>query len=147
VSEQVLCMVRGGEAGRATQEAAIEYVKLQEKKLVFMHVIDPQRLSLNSEEQLAPAEAELTWLGHITLSMARQRANNKSINPRLLIRKGPIFDVVLDFLQENKVEKVFLGLPREVLEDYEERRKLVERFAERITKASDVPVEMVKTDC
>ena len=115
MSEKIACMVRGGEAGRLTQEAAIAFAKQTGKQLVFLHIIYPERLTLVNKELAQPALVELTWLGRLNLSMARQRAETENVKPELVILNGPIMDTVLAYLTENQVERLFLGLPREDL--------------------------------
>ena len=144
MNRKVVCMVRGGEAGRSTQEQAIAYAKKAERQLVFLQIINIDRLSLNGEEKILPTLTELTWLARINLSLARQRAARHGVKAEAAIKIGPIFESVVAYLKENQVERLFLGLPREDHEDYHFRLEQVNEFAGRISQATKVTVELVK---
>jgi hypothetical protein len=142
---KVMCLVRGGEAGRKVQEKAIAYARSNQKELVFLHVVDASRVSDEDElEELKSAvEDELIWLAHVTLSMARRRATAQSVSSKIDIITGPFFDTVLNYATQPQIEVVFMGSPHSGAPDYDERLKRVKKFAERLQQAANVEVVVV----
>jgi hypothetical protein len=133
-------MVRGGEASRIVQEQAIRFASQNNKKLVFLHIIDLSSLGLGNEILLDAARTEVTWLARVNLNLAYRRARRSEIPSETVILYGPIFRSVVDFLQDRKPDCLFLGTPREGMKDYEERIARVRQFAEHITDATSVSV-------
>jgi hypothetical protein len=138
-----VCLVRGGEAGRNTQEQAIEYARGTGKKLVFLHIINPAGLVLENEKMLEPVLQEQTWLARVSLSQARQRAERRGMKADMAIRKGAFVETVEAYVEEKSVERVYLGMPRKEGPDYEMRLERVNSFADRLKKNLNVEVIVI----
>jgi nucleotide-binding universal stress UspA family protein len=142
---KVMCLVRGGEAGRKVQEKAIAYARNNQKELVFLHVVDASRVS--DEEELEEVQTavkeELIWLAHVTLSMARRRATGQGVNAKIDIITGSFFDTVLKYATQPQIEVVFMGSPHSGTPDYDERLKRVKKFAQRLQEAANVEVVVI----
>jgi hypothetical protein len=140
---EIVCLVRGGEAGRNTQEQAIEYARGTGKKLVFLHIINPAGLVLDNEKMLEPVLQEQTWLARVSLSQARQRAERRGMKADMTIRKGAFVETVEAYVEEKSVERVYLGMPRKEGPDYEMRLERVHSFARRLEENLNVEVAIV----
>lgn len=143
---EVICMVRGGEASRIVQEQAIAFARKKNKKLVFLHIIDLDSLSLDNEILLEAARMEVTWLARVNLILAYRRAKSAGIEAEMTIRFGPIFKSVIEFLQERNAYCLFLGTPRRGVRDYEERIGKVQHFAEQIQNVTGISVCIGSSD-
>lgn len=143
MNSKIVCMVRGGEAGRKVQEFAIDYARQNKKTIVFVHIVDIQTIASDVESLKSAAREELTWLGRVTLSMARRRAEQAGIQVEVAILYGSIFEAICAYLAENPAEHVFLGSPHPGSENYSQRLERVQGFAERLRQASGIDVQMV----
>ena len=143
MSGQVLCLVRGGEAGRSTQEQAILFSRQSGMLLVFLHVISPASYQTDNQALLDSVLVELTWLARVNLSLARQRAERGGTKAEMEIRTGPFVDTVQAYLREEPVERVFMGKPREDQADYELRLANVESIVKRLSEVSKAEIILV----
>jgi len=140
MNSRVVCMVRGGEAGRRVQRQAISYSQNTGLPLVFLHIMYLRGLSLKNEALLDSARREMTWLARVTLNLARARARNAGLKADIIIRQGPILETTITFLQEGPVERIFIGSPSAENPDYQEKLIRVQQFAQQITAATGVQV-------
>jgi hypothetical protein len=140
MSFRVICMVRGGEAGRIVQEQAIQYAQQAKLPLVFLNIIDLSGLPLKNEGQSVPARAELTWLARVHLSQARMRAKSAGLKPETAIRYGPVLETTVGFLQESPTDRLFIGAPHPDDPQYAQRSERVREFASQLTQATGVEV-------
>lgn len=140
---KIVCMVRGGEAGRKVQEHAIAFAHQNKKNIVFVHIVDAQTIASGNEKLVAAARDELTWLGRVTLSMARRRAERAGIQVEVAILYGSIFEAVSAYLLLNPVERIFIGSPHSGSDDYQERLERVREFSDRLSQSVGIPVLMV----
>ncbi len=140
MNTQVVCLVRGGEAGRETQQQAISYAKKAGKELVFLHIINLADFEIENKDLQDSVRTELTWLAHINLSQARQRAERHGLKANIAIRHGSFFDTVTNYVRENPVNRLYVGLPRQNREDNEKRLNRVQSFASRLTEITGVEV-------
>jgi len=140
MSGKVVCLVRGGEAGRIIQEKAIDYAGENNQKLVFLHVIDLQSMPLENEAILEAARRELSWLASFNLNLARKRAELAGIRTETIIRFGPVIGTVEGYVKEIQASSLFVGSPSRQIEGYEERLALVRKFTERISRDTNIPV-------
>lgn len=141
--KKVICMIRGGEAGRCVQEKAIEEAKKGGKELVFLHVIDVSSLNLENEDLIDSARKELTWLGGVTLSLALDRAVNSGVRADGALRYGPLFETVQTFLRESPAEILFIGGTNRQVPDFDQRLARINNFVQRVYRETGVPVEIV----
>ncbi len=140
MNSQVVCLVRSGEAGRETQQQAIHYAKTAGKELVFLHIIDLASYEIENEELRDSVHQELTWLARINLSQARQRAQRHGLKANIAIRNGTFFQTVTEYVRENPVNRLFIGLPRESQDEGKQRLERVQAFARRFTETTGVEV-------
>ena len=140
---RIVCMVRGGEAGRKVQEHAIAFAHQNKKTIIFVHIVDAQTIALGNQNLIAAAREELTWLGRVTLSMARRRAEQAGIQVEVAILYGSIFEATSAYLSQNMAEKIFIGSPHPGTDDYESRLEQVHLFSERLSQSCGVPVQIV----
>ncbi len=142
----IVCATRGGEGSRAVQEKAIAYAKEADKELVFLYIADPFSLDDDLEPELQTAvSAELNWMGDTLLRIAQTRADSMYLATDVKIREGNINTEIVHYLQTHETDLLFLGAPRgttaNVFGD-----DTIEQLAERITKETAVPVEIVRPD-
>jgi len=140
---KIVCMVRGGEAGRKVQEHAIAYAHQNKKTIVFVHIVDAETLAYGNETLFSAARDELTWLGRVTLSMARRRAEQAGIQVEVAILYGTLFEAITAYLSQNTAEMVFIGSPHAGSDDYEQRLVRVRQFSDKLSQFIGLPVEMV----
>ena len=143
MNRQVLCMVRSGIPGRATQDQAITYTRQTGKQLVFLHIIHPEALCQDTPELLGALREELTWLAHVTLNQARQRAGRRDVKAEVAIRTGTFYETVMAYVQAHPVDRLFVGRPRENDADYEQRLVQVQSFTERLKQETGIEVVQV----
>lgn len=142
MNSRVVCMVRGGEAGRKVQRQAINYALNKNFPLVFLHIIYLGGLSDKEEALLESARMEMTWLARVTLNLARTRASRAGIQAEIAIRNGPILETTIAFLRESPVDRIFIGSPDEGAPGYLENSARLREFATRISEATGVPVSI-----
>lgn len=140
---EILCLVRGGEAGRNTQEQAIVYARQTGKRLVFLHIINPSGYKLENEDLLEPVLQEQTWLARVSLSQARQRAERRGMKAEVAIRTGVFVETVQKYIREASVERVYLGMPRHDGDDYDARLERIRNFADQLSRDLGVEVAIV----
>ncbi|OGO28703.1 MAG: hypothetical protein A2Z16_07860 [Chloroflexi bacterium RBG_16_54_18] len=140
MNKRVVCMVRGGEAGRRVQRQAIAYAQKTGLPLFFLHVIYLRGLSLKDEALMASARKEMTWLARVTLNLARSRARTAGLQTDFAIRHGPIIETTIAFLNESPVDQLFIGSPSSESPDFQENLLRVREFAGQISDATGVQV-------
>ena len=140
---KIVCMVRGGEAGRKVQEHAIKFAVENNKALIFVHIVDTQSLADGNGNLASAARDELTWLGRVTLSMARRRAEQAGIQVEIAILYGTIFEAISAYLNQNPAEQVFIGSPHPGSDNYAQRVERVKNFANRLRQVIGIPVQIV----
>jgi len=140
MNRRVVCMVRGGEAGRRVQRQAIAYAQKSGLPLFFLHIIYLRGLSLKDDAMMASARKEMTWLARVTLNLARTRARTAGLQADFAIRHGPIIETTIAFLNESPVDQLFIGSPLPDAPDYQENLLRVREFARQIYDATGVQV-------
>lgn len=141
----IVCATRGGAGSRAVQDRAIHYANEQNKKLIFLFVIDTSLLQEADEALRDAVEIELDWLGRTLIRIAQNRAESAGIESSVVIREGQVIDEICRFISEKSAELLLLGAPRgtttTVLGD-----DPVEKLAERICQETGITVEVVRPD-
>lgn len=140
---KIVCLIRGGEAGRAVQERAIELASMETRSLVFVHIIDLQALGIEVEAIIKPACEELTWIGRVLLNLALVRAKTNGVQAEGVLRFGFFREEVYNFLKETPASRLLLGETNPQIQDYEFRRKSFQEFALLIEGELNVSVEIV----
>ena len=139
----IVCMIRGGEASRAVQERALALAQQDHKPVVFIHVTTMPSSVAANDALTQVAGRELSWLGQVVLSMARKRALARGVEVQTVMRFEPVYEAILTYLQENNADILLLGRPHVAIPDYEARYQQVQQFAQRLTEATGVAVEIV----
>jgi nucleotide-binding universal stress UspA family protein len=105
----IVCATRGGEAGRRTQERAIDLAKERGTELTFLCVFDPGfAASLNSALSAAVVE-EQQWLGRTLVSVAQARARERGVTAGAVVLSGVVLDSIEDFLCESEASVLVIG--------------------------------------
>lgn len=142
MSSRVVCMVRGGEAGRRVQRQAINYAQKHGLPLVFLHIIYFRGLSVKEEALFESARMEMTWMARVTLNLARTRARRQGIQAEVAIRNGPILETTIKFLKEGPVDRIFIGSPVKDTPDFQENNSRLREFATQISELTGVQVSI-----
>ena len=105
----IVCATRGGEAGRRTQERAIDLAKERRTELTFLCVFNPGFAgSLNSALSAAVVE-EQQWLGRALVSVAQARAREHGVEAGAVVLSGVILDKIEEFLCESGASTLVIG--------------------------------------
>jgi nucleotide-binding universal stress UspA family protein len=146
MNAKVVCMVRGGESGRLVQEKAAAFSLQENLTLIFLHIVD-QRVSLSENETLNNAwRDEMTWLGRVTLGLARKRAEDRGLKAETVILHGPIYETTIKFLKQNTIARLYIGSPHIGAEDFDKRVNRIKSFAERIQHETNIEVVIAKPE-
>lgn len=105
----IVCATRGGEAGRRTQESAIELAKEKGQELVFLAVFDHCSVGHLSERLAVAVEEEQRWLGRALLGIARARAKRRGVVAGAVVRCGPVLETIEAFLREVAASVLIIG--------------------------------------
>lgn len=139
----IVCATRGGEAGRRTQERAIELAKEQGRELVFLAVFDPCSLGHLNDRLTVAVEEEQRWLGRALLGIARARARRCDVVAETVVRCGPVLETIEAYLREVDASALIIGEPKvdSALAAFQPGR--VHHFAERVRQDTGVGVVVV----
>ena len=66
----IVCATGNGDRSRSVQARAVEAARRQQKRLVFVHVVDVEQLAGLDESLREAARAELAWLGSAIMRLA-----------------------------------------------------------------------------
>ena len=66
----IVCATGNGDRSRSVQARAVEAARRQQKRLVFVHVVDVGQLAELDESLREAAQAELAWLGSAIMRLA-----------------------------------------------------------------------------
>lgn len=142
----IVCATRGGEAGRRTQEQAIELAKQRGQELVFLAVFDPCVAAHLSDELSVAVQKEQQWLGRALLGIARARARQEGLDVGTVVRCGPILETIEAYLREVEAAALIIGQPKVDSALAAFRPDRVHHFAERVRRDTGVEVVVVTPD-
>jgi nucleotide-binding universal stress UspA family protein len=139
----IVCATRGGEAGRRTQERAIDLAREQGRALVFLAVFDPCSVGHLNDDLSRAVEQEQRWLGRALLGIARARARRRGVTARSVVRCGPVLETIEAYLKEVDAAVLIIGEPKvdSALAAFQPGR--VQQFAEQIGQDTGVEVVVV----
>lgn len=140
----IVCATRGGEGSRAVQLKAIEMARTQDRRLVFLYIVDQAQVLAQDEVLKDALQAELHWLARVALNIARQRAERAGISAEVAIRDGKVKDEIEAFLRQNEVAMLLLGASRGTSPHFGD--DAVERFAHAIEQDTGVTVTVVRPE-
>jgi nucleotide-binding universal stress UspA family protein len=130
----ILCATGNGVQSRTVQAAAIELARAQQKRLVFVHVVDLRQMG-ELEEALRPAaQAELAWLGEAMLRLAQDRARRRGVAAEGRILHGAVCQALENYLGSHEVDLLLLGAAT---------NPEIVRFAQRAREDLGVAVQFV----
>lgn len=121
----VLCATRGGEESITTQNKAIALAKERGDPLVFLYVADSSFLDKTAAAVVVDVQEELMHMGEFFLVMAVERAAEKDVNAKAVIRAGSFIPTFIEVAHELDATVIVLGRP-----GGENRRFNEEEFAE-----------------
>lgn len=125
--------VSWGGSGRGTAvRAAVERARDEDVSLGFLAVLDESFGDM--DEALADVVAdELGWLVSAQMRMVTAALNAENVRTRVLVRRGPLLEIVPAAVKESTVDLVLLGAPV----------PLDGAAIERLEDATGVPVEVI----
>jgi nucleotide-binding universal stress UspA family protein len=133
----ILCATGNGVQSRTVQAAAIELARAQQKRLVFVHVVDLRQLG-DLEAALRPAaQAELAWLGEAMLRLAQDRARRRGVQTESKILHGSVCEALEGYLRTHPVDLLLLGAAT---------NDEITRFARRMQDTLGVAVQFVAAE-
>jgi hypothetical protein len=105
----IVCATGNGVQSRSVQAAAVELARAQQKRLVFVHVVDLRQMG-ELEEALQPAaRLELAWLGEAMLRLAQDRAQRRGVAAEGQILHGDVCAALETYVRSHPVERLLLG--------------------------------------
>lgn len=130
----ILCATGNGAQSRNVQSSAIELARAEQKRLVFVHVVDLRQLG-EIEEALRPAaQAELAWLGEAMLRLAQDRARRRGVQTENVILHGSLCETLEGYLRTHPVDLLLLGAATD---------DAIIQFARRVQEKLGVAVQFV----
>ena len=138
---EILCAIRGGEASRAVQNAAVGAARRAGDRLGFLYVI-ALRIIESTDEALQPyIRNELYWMGKTVLRTAANRARIAGLSPvDLLIREGHVSEEIARAVNERSVGCLYIGATRDAVGHIAAQ---AEHFATQLRESTGVAVEIV----
>lgn len=109
----IVCAIRGGEASRLTQERAIQLAKADNSRLIYLYVVHLDNLGHLGPGEVLAAQTELAWLGKVLLQIAQRRASQAGVKAETFMGYGPVREAIERFLQQEKVDLLLIGAPRQ----------------------------------
>lgn len=140
----VVCATRGGQGSRVAQLVAIETARELEQRLVFLYVVDQDRIVGQDDVRKVALRAEFHWLGQVLLRIARQRAAHAGLSSDIVIRDGVVTDEIEKFLRQQDASILLLGAPRHTSPVFGD--DAIEQFAFSIEQDTGVPVRVVRPE-
>ena len=107
----ILCATRGGEASIPTQLRAIGLAKERGDELAFLYVADSSFLNKTAAAVVVDVDDELAHMGEFLLSMAAERASEREVEAKTVIRTGVVREVLPEVAKELGATTIVLGRP------------------------------------
>jgi nucleotide-binding universal stress UspA family protein len=133
----ILCATGNGVQSRIVQAAAVEVARSQQKRLVFLHVVDLRQLGELEEALWAAARAELAWLGEAMLRLAQDRARRRGVVAEGQILHGDVCAALEEYVRSHAVDRLLLGAAT---------NDEITRFARRMQDTLGVAVQFVAAE-
>ena len=105
----ILCATGNGPQSRSVQNAAVELARVEQKRLVFVHVVDLRQLGELEQALWPAARAELAWLGEAMLRLAQDRARRRGVQTESEILHGSVCEALEDYMRRHGVNRLLLG--------------------------------------
>lgn len=144
MTDVLVCATRGGEGSRAAQLTAIEMAASQDRHLIFLYVVDSERIAEHEPVLQEAVRAEFHWLAHALLNIARQRAEQAGLSAEVVVLEGIVKDEIEQFLRQKGADGLLLGAPRGTSPQFGD--EAIERFARSIEEDTGVDVTVVRPE-
>jgi nucleotide-binding universal stress UspA family protein len=105
----IVCATGNGEQSRAVQARAVEIARKQQKRLIFVHVVDVDHLAGLDDSLKGAARAELTWLGLATLRLAQDRAHRQGVQADSIVLYGDVCQTLEGYLAQQPIDLFLMG--------------------------------------
>jgi nucleotide-binding universal stress UspA family protein len=138
----IVCATRGGPGSRLVKQRALEYAGRGDRRLVFLYVVDTPSLGEIAPALRAAAEEELSWIGHVVLTVAQQLAASHGIAAEIVVRRGDPLSEIIAQLNESEADLLLLGAPRPESIRFGDADAM-ERVVQRVQQESGARVEVV----
>jgi len=110
--KKILCATRGGEASYRTQDEAITLALEYGAELLFLYVVDIKFLA-RTARAVRPdvVAAEMEKMGEFLLALAQERAQERGVSARCILRHGDLRQELQAVACEEAVDLVVMGQP------------------------------------
>lgn len=109
MSNIILCPTRGGKDSYPNQDRAIAIARERGVDVLFLYVTNVEFLDLTAAPKLIDIEEEMDEMGEFMLAMAQERAEKAGVNALTLVRRGHFQEVLIDVIEEYKIDTIVLG--------------------------------------
>lgn len=130
----IVCATGNGNRSRAVQTRAIETAHRQQKRLIFVHVVDVDRLTGLDDSLREAAKAEFSWLGAAIMRLAQDRAHRQGVHAESEVLYGDVCQALEDFLTRRPVDLLLMG---------EASNAALLAFARHVQDDLGIPVQLV----
>ena len=130
----IVCATGNGDRSRSVQARAVEAARRQQKRLVFVHVVDVEQLAELDESLREAARAELAWLGSAIMRLAQDRAHRQGVQAESVVLYGNVCSALEDFLTHQPVDLLLMG---------EASNTTLLTFARHVQDDLGIPVQLV----
>ena len=114
--QNVLILVKGGETSIEAAQYATIMSKLYRSKVHALYVVDTatiKTLALNKifiAEESAEYERNMEETGARYLEHVREIGAAKNVNISIALKKGSVLDEVCNYIEENKIDTLLVGM-------------------------------------
>lgn len=139
----IVCGVTGStHAQKAALEAAL-LAKKENAGLVYVYAVDVTFLKGGLGHTDA-VEASLIKLGGQIVDLAEQIALAHGIQPKKIVRKGPVLEVLKQVIVEEKADLLVIGHEERTFFEKAMLKGAVERHVDKLKKETGVEVNVVR---
>ena len=114
--QNILILVKGGEASIEAAQYATVMSKLYRSRVHALYVVDTatiKTLALNKifiAEESAEYERNMEETGVRYLDHVREIGTAKSVNISTVLKKGSVLEEVCNYIEENKIDALLVGM-------------------------------------
>lgn len=130
----IVCATGNGNRSRSVQARAVEAARRQQKRLIFVHVVDVEQLAELDESLKEAARAELAWLGSAIMRLAQDRAHRQGVQADNVVLHGNVCSALEDFLTHQPIDLLLMG---------EASNETLLTFARHVQDDLGIPVQLV----
>jgi nucleotide-binding universal stress UspA family protein len=109
--EKIVCAIRGGDSSRRAQERAIALAKERHGCVIFIHVIDINRVEGVGAAIADALYSEMEHIGTSLLSIAAERALAHGVKAETVVLDGPVPVALEKYLRESQATTLVIGSP------------------------------------